>query len=207
LLRAEFCPPGTASSPGRRNPAIITDLYSSCNPTAGRLGRFLSDYGGQHFAETAQGRSTSVGFRQLRRRPSASSSGRVAWSDGFPYLRDAVYLLVDISGLAFRFPLGRSQSLRACLVFDCCHCYFRPVPGMIGSCSERALATRRSAMRRRDFISFLGGTTAWVATARGEAPRHVIGWLSASSDASSVAGSIAAFYQGMKETGLVEGGM
>ena len=29
LLRAEFCPPGTA---------IITDLYSSCNPTAGEKG-------------------------------------------------------------------------------------------------------------------------------------------------------------------------
>ena len=60
-------------------------------------------------------------------------------------------------------------------------------------------------MRRRDFITFLGGTTAWVATARGEAPPHVIGWLSALSDASSVAGSIAAFYQGMREIGFVEG--
>jgi putative ABC transport system substrate-binding protein len=60
-------------------------------------------------------------------------------------------------------------------------------------------------MRRRDFITFLGGTTAWVATARGEAPPHVIGWLSALSDTSSVAGSIAAFYQGMREIGFVEG--
>ena len=60
-------------------------------------------------------------------------------------------------------------------------------------------------MRRRDFITFLGGTTAWVATARGEAPRHVIGSLSARSDAPFLVDLLAAFFQGMKETGFVEG--
>jgi hypothetical protein len=59
-------------------------------------------------------------------------------------------------------------------------------------------------MRRRDFITFLGGTTAWVATARGEEPRHVIGSLSALSDARFLV-DLAAFYQGLKETGFVEG--
>jgi putative ABC transport system substrate-binding protein len=58
-------------------------------------------------------------------------------------------------------------------------------------------------MRRRDFITVLAGATAWVATARGEEPRHVIGSLSALSDA--LPGSLAAFYQGLKETGFVEG--
>jgi putative tryptophan/tyrosine transport system substrate-binding protein len=60
-------------------------------------------------------------------------------------------------------------------------------------------------MRRREFITFLGGTTAWVAMARAEAPRHVIGGLSALSDTSSVRGSIATFCQGMKEAGFVAG--
>jgi ABC-type uncharacterized transport system substrate-binding protein len=60
-------------------------------------------------------------------------------------------------------------------------------------------------MRRREFITFLGGTTAWVAMARAEVPRHVIGGLGALSDTSSVTGSIATFCQGMKETGFVEG--
>jgi putative tryptophan/tyrosine transport system substrate-binding protein len=58
-------------------------------------------------------------------------------------------------------------------------------------------------MRRRDFVTFLGGATVWVATARAQEPRHVIGFLSAVSDA--MPGLLAAFYQGLKETGFVEG--
>jgi putative tryptophan/tyrosine transport system substrate-binding protein len=58
-------------------------------------------------------------------------------------------------------------------------------------------------MRRRDFVTFLGGATAWVATARAQEPRRVIGFLSGFSDA--MPGSLAAFYQGLKETGFVEG--
>src|SRR5262249_22521378 len=85
----------------------------------------------------------------------------------------------------------------------------RPVPGMIGSCSERALprrwSTRRSAMRRRDFITFLGGTTAWVATARGQEPQNIIGFLSGFSGREGEPGALGAFYQGLKETGFVEG--
>jgi hypothetical protein len=37
-------------------------------------------------------------------------------------------------------------------------------------------------MRRRDFVTFLGGATARVATARAQEPRQVIGFLSGSSD-------------------------
>jgi putative tryptophan/tyrosine transport system substrate-binding protein len=58
-------------------------------------------------------------------------------------------------------------------------------------------------MRRRDFITVLAGATAWVSTARGEEPRHVVGILSGRSDA--VPGAWPAFYQGLKETGFVEG--
>jgi putative tryptophan/tyrosine transport system substrate-binding protein len=57
-------------------------------------------------------------------------------------------------------------------------------------------------MRRRDFVTFLGGATAWVATARAQEPRHVVGFLSGASHPSP--GTLAAVYQGLKETGFVE---
>jgi putative tryptophan/tyrosine transport system substrate-binding protein len=60
-------------------------------------------------------------------------------------------------------------------------------------------------MRRRDFITVLAGATAWVAAARGEEPRHVIGYLSGFSSREGDPGVLAAFYQGLKETGFVEG--
>jgi putative ABC transport system substrate-binding protein len=60
-------------------------------------------------------------------------------------------------------------------------------------------------MRRRDFITFLGGTTAWVATARGQEPQNIIGFLSGFSGREGEPGALAAFYQGLKETGFVEG--
>jgi len=58
-------------------------------------------------------------------------------------------------------------------------------------------------MRRRDFITVLAGATAWMSAARGQEPRHVIGHLSGRSDV--VPGALPAFYQGLKETGFVEG--
>jgi putative ABC transport system substrate-binding protein len=58
-------------------------------------------------------------------------------------------------------------------------------------------------MRRRDFITFLGGTTAWVATARAEEPRHVIAHLSGRFG--GLPGALEAFYQGLKEIGFIEG--
>jgi putative tryptophan/tyrosine transport system substrate-binding protein len=57
-------------------------------------------------------------------------------------------------------------------------------------------------MKRRDFMTALAGVTAWVATARGQEPRQVIGFLSGFSDA--MPGTLAAFYQGLKETGFVQ---
>jgi putative tryptophan/tyrosine transport system substrate-binding protein len=58
-------------------------------------------------------------------------------------------------------------------------------------------------MKRRDFVTVIASVTAWVATARAQEPRHVIGHLSGRSEA--VPGALAAFYQGLKETGFFEG--
>ena len=66
-------------------------------------------------------------------------------------------------------------------------------------------------MRRRDFITVLGGATARISTARAQKPRPVIGVLSAllkptgSFDA-TLPGLLPAFYQGLGEAGFVEGG-
>ena len=60
-------------------------------------------------------------------------------------------------------------------------------------------------MRRRDFITALAGAATWISVAHAQEPRYVIGYLSGFSDASPYPGSLAAFYKGLKETGLVEG--
>ena len=58
-------------------------------------------------------------------------------------------------------------------------------------------------MRRRNFITVLAGAMAWASGAYAQEPLHVIGFLSSFSDV--VPGSLAAFRQGLKETGFVEG--
>jgi putative tryptophan/tyrosine transport system substrate-binding protein len=59
-------------------------------------------------------------------------------------------------------------------------------------------------MRRRDFITALGGATVWVATAPAQEPRRTIGVLgSASYDA--FPGAEPAFIQGLKATGFLGG--
>ena len=59
-------------------------------------------------------------------------------------------------------------------------------------------------MRRRDFVTFLSGATAWAAAARTQEPRR-IGFLnSAYKDA--YPGAEAAFLQGFKDAGFIEGG-
>jgi putative ABC transport system substrate-binding protein len=57
-------------------------------------------------------------------------------------------------------------------------------------------------MRRRDFVAFLGGAAAWMPSARGQERLRVVGYLG-SSDAWP--GELAAVYQGLRETGFVEG--
>src|SRR6516225_3753332 len=59
-------------------------------------------------------------------------------------------------------------------------------------------------MSRRDFVTFLGGATAWAATARVQEPRRVIGVLGSASYG-TFPGAEAAFIQGLKATGFIEG--
>ena len=58
-------------------------------------------------------------------------------------------------------------------------------------------------MRRRDFISLLGGTAAWPLAARAQQPRPVIGFLSNRSPDGDRA-LMADFRRGLAETGFVE---
>src|ERR1700683_1767799 len=61
-------------------------------------------------------------------------------------------------------------------------------------------------MRRREFITLLGGAAAWVSPARAQEPRRVIGVLT-SFNAPGVLSSdgIPAFVKGLKDAGFVEG--
>src|SRR5713101_1669261 len=59
-------------------------------------------------------------------------------------------------------------------------------------------------LRRRDFITLLGGAAAWPFTARAQQPMPVIGFMSARSPEDSVH-LLEAFRRGLKEGGFVEG--
>src|SRR5215469_6980850 len=60
-------------------------------------------------------------------------------------------------------------------------------------------------MRRRDFLMVLAGTTTWASAARAQEPRWVIGYLSGFTGSSTFPGALPAFFQGLKETGFIEG--
>jgi ABC-type uncharacterized transport system substrate-binding protein len=58
-------------------------------------------------------------------------------------------------------------------------------------------------MRRREFITLLGGAAAWMSPARAQEPRRVIGFLSSFSSDTFWVGP--AFVKGLKDTGFIEG--
>jgi putative ABC transport system substrate-binding protein len=59
-------------------------------------------------------------------------------------------------------------------------------------------------MRRREFITLVGGAAAWVSLARAQEPRRVIGFLGSGSPDTFPSG-LAAFVQGLKDSGFIEG--
>src|SRR5215470_6247616 len=59
-------------------------------------------------------------------------------------------------------------------------------------------------MRRRDFLAFLSGATAWAAAARAQVQRRLIGVLGSASYG-AFPGTETAFIQGLKATGFLEG--
>jgi putative ABC transport system substrate-binding protein len=59
-------------------------------------------------------------------------------------------------------------------------------------------------MKRRDFIAFLGGATALVATAGAQEPRRTIGVLGSASYG-AFPGTEAAFFEGLRAVGFIEG--
>ena len=59
-------------------------------------------------------------------------------------------------------------------------------------------------MRRREFIALFGGAPAWVSMALAQDPRRVIGVLGSASY-NAFPGAEAAFIQGLKNTGFIEG--
>jgi putative ABC transport system substrate-binding protein len=59
-------------------------------------------------------------------------------------------------------------------------------------------------VRRREFITLLGGAVAWPIAARAQRPVRVIGFLSGRSQ-DEASGDTAAFHQGLNEMGYVDG--
>ena len=60
-------------------------------------------------------------------------------------------------------------------------------------------------MRRREFITFLSCAAAWASPARAQGPRRVIGLLGSTSSDAWFRGVKAAFFEGLKDTGFIEG--
>ena len=61
-----------------------------------------------------------------------------------------------------------------------------------------------SGMGRREFVALFGGAAAWPITARAQQAVPVVGFLNSASPGNYVP-MVAAFRQGLKEAGYVEG--
>jgi putative ABC transport system substrate-binding protein len=59
-------------------------------------------------------------------------------------------------------------------------------------------------VKRREFISLLGGAVAWPVAARAQQPMPVVGFLSTASS-KPFTRLVAAFWQGLNDSGYVEG--
>src|SRR5262245_11869943 len=69
----------------------------------------------------------------------------------------------------------------------------------------RSMPCKRGSMRRREFVTLFGGALAWPLAARAQQPAMpVLGWMSGRSPEDS-AHLLAAFRDGLRETGFVEG--